>query len=354
MPNQYYTILTNSALAKQAAANNPGGSLINLTQMAVGDESYEPVASQTALVHEVYRTNLTHVAIDVNNPNQLIVEAVINETIGPFYIREVGIFDSNGDLFALGKYPETYKSTSAIGSGKRLYIRMILAFSNAPEVNLIQSEDLNNDPNFSSNVLNSLNEINNDLSTIDNNISAINSDLNQKLAKNQNLADLADLNQARINLQLAITGAIMPFASLTPPSGWLHCDGAEVSKTSYQRLFEVIGTNFGSSNANGFKIPDLRGEFIRGLDSNRGIDPNRVLGSSQAQDWKSFNMWNSYGATNSYSHNPVYMAKYTSNPGNVFDMYGGYWAAPSGRMGLYWDSSEIRPRNVALLMCIKY
>lgn len=196
--SSYYSLITNAGLLKEAAASAPGGSAVNLTHIAVGDgngSNYEPTGSQTALVHELYRTTLTHVAIDANNPNQLIVEGVISETIGSFHIREVGIFDSAGVLFAIGKYPETLKSTSASGSGKRLYIRMILGFVNAPQVNLIQSEDLNNDPNFNANVLAAIDDINSFLTSLS-------ASLAQKLAKAQNLSDLADVAQARTSLDL--------------------------------------------------------------------------------------------------------------------------------------------------------
>ena len=193
MTQQYYSLITNNGLLKEAAASS--GSPVNLTHIAVGDAngaSYDPTGAQTALVNEVYRTTLTHVAIDENNPNQLIVEGVINETVGPFYIREVGIFDSDGELFAIGKYPETYKSTSESGSGKRLYIRMILGFTNAPQVNLVMSEDLNNDPNFNANVIITLAE---------------------KLAKAENLADLEDAEEARVNLGLEIGVNVQAFAT---------------------------------------------------------------------------------------------------------------------------------------------
>jgi len=198
MTQSYYSIITNNGLLKEAAANTPGGSAIDLTHIAVGDAngtSYNPTGAQNALVHEVYRTTLTHVAIDEANPNQLIVEGVINETIGPFTIREIGIFDSDGELFAIGKYPETYKSTSESGSGKRLYIRMILGFTNAPQVNLVMSEDLNNDPNFNANVLAAIDDINSA-------IAVINSALTQKLAKAQNLSDVSDIAQARSSLNV--------------------------------------------------------------------------------------------------------------------------------------------------------
>lgn len=199
MPQTYYSLITNTGLLAEAAASAPGGSPTNLTHLAVGDgngANYEPDGAQTSLVNELYRTELTHVVIDENNPSQLIIEGVISETVGPFYIREVGIFDSNGQLFAIGKYPETFKSAMASGSGKRLYIRMILGFANSPSVNLVISEDINNDPNFSSNVLSA--------------ISGLNAGLEEKLDKAANLSDLTDAESARNNLGLgaaAIAGS---------------------------------------------------------------------------------------------------------------------------------------------------
>jgi len=332
----YYSIITNNGLIKHANAANNSINL-DLTQMAVGDSNgvyYDPDGTELALVNETHRVNLTHVVIDENNPNQLIVEGVLEETVGPFYIREVGIFDSNGNLFAIGKFPETFKPNLPTGSGKRLYIRMILGFSESPNINLIINNDIALDPNFGTDVNNSLSE---------------------RLIKTNNLSDVDNIKTTRNNLELDMVGAVLPFATLTPPNGWIHCNGAEISRNSYSDLFSVIGENFGNGDgSSSFNLPDLRGEFIRGLDSGRGIDNARSLGSNQGQDWKSFNMWNNYGATHSYTHNPVYMQKHTSNPGNIFALFGGHWASPSGRIGLYWDNSEIRPRNIALLMCIKY
>ncbi|MDA9573348.1 phage tail protein [Rickettsiales bacterium] len=179
----YYSIITNSGLIKHADAANNAVNL-DLTQMAVGDSNgvyYDPDGSEVALQNELHRVALTHVVIDENNTNQLIIEAVLDEIVGPFYVREVGIFDSNGDLFAIGKFPETFKPNLPSGSGKRLYIRMVLGFASSPNVNLIINNDVSLDPNFSTDVNNALAE---------------------RLIKTNNLSDLNDISITRDNLGL--------------------------------------------------------------------------------------------------------------------------------------------------------
>ena len=78
------------------------------------------------------------------------------------------------------------------------------------------------------------------------------------------------------------SGMVMHFANSTAPSGWLECDGAAVSRTTYAALFSAIGTVYGAGNGSTtFNVPDLRGEFIRGWDHGRGVDSSRAIGSSQ-------------------------------------------------------------------------
>ena len=67
-------------------------------------------------------------------------------------------------------------------------------------------------------------------------------------------------------------GVPVPWPSATPPTGWLKCNGAAFSSEMYPNLAKAYPTN---------KLPDLRGEFIRGWDDGRGVDAGRQLLSSQ-------------------------------------------------------------------------
>jgi parallel beta-helix repeat protein len=138
MAENFYTILTNVGKAKIANATALG-TKVNLTHLAVGDSNgsyYNPTQEQTALKHEVWRGAINSIKIDDQNPNWLIVEIVIPADVGGFTVREAGVFDDQGDLIAIGKYPETYKPVLASGSAKDLFVRMILEVTNAATVTL--------------------------------------------------------------------------------------------------------------------------------------------------------------------------------------------------------------------------
>ena len=74
------------------------------------------------------------------------------------------------------------------------------------------------------------------------------------------------------------------------PTGYLECDGSSVSRSTYSALFGVIGTTYGSASSTTFNLPNLRGQFIRGVNTTgSGTDANRNIGSSQSEDNKSHN-----------------------------------------------------------------
>ncbi|MBX9299260.1 phage tail protein [Chromobacterium piscinae] len=140
MNNDFFTLLTAVGKAKLAAAAS-GGAPLKLSQMAVGEGDngayYTPAESQTALKSEAWRAGLNHLSTDPANPNWIVAELVIPDQVGGFTIREVGVFDADGALFAVGKFPESYKPVLADGANKQLYVRMILEVSNAAAVTLM-------------------------------------------------------------------------------------------------------------------------------------------------------------------------------------------------------------------------
>ena len=90
------------------------------------------------------------------------------------------------------------------------------------------------------------------------------------------------------------TGCVFCRAAAIVPAGYLECNGAAVSRTTYSALFAVIGTTYGSGNGSStFNLPDLRGEFIRGYDNGRGVDSGRGMNNPQGSSNQSHN--HSYG-----------------------------------------------------------
>lgn len=167
-------------------------------------------------------------------------------------------------------------------------------------------------------------------------------------------------------------GAIQFFARNTAPTGWLKANGANISRSAYAILFNAVGTTFGSGDGSTtFTLPDMRGEFPRGWDDGRGIDSGRGFGTAQSHLLKNHqhpSMPTSGGTpigvtfysphpgggavnlanTDQNSRNPYSdtASWNTGNPGTIGGT--GVFSADSGA------GSETRPRNIALLACIKY
>lgn len=138
MATKYYAVLTNVGAAKLANATALGAQ-VEITQMAVGDGNGvlpTPNQAQTALVHELRRKPLNSLSIDPNNANQIIAEQVIPEDEGGWWIREIGLFDKDGDMIAVANCAETYKPQLQEGSGRVQVVRMILIVSSTAAVTL--------------------------------------------------------------------------------------------------------------------------------------------------------------------------------------------------------------------------
>lgn len=138
MATKYYALLTNVGAAKLANATALGEQ-VEITQMAVGDGNGAlptPNPAHTALVHELRRAPLNTLTIDPVNTNQIIAEQVIPEDVGGWWIREIGLYDSDGDMIAVANCAETYKPFLQEGSGRVQVIRVILIVSSTQTVNL--------------------------------------------------------------------------------------------------------------------------------------------------------------------------------------------------------------------------
>jgi len=148
-------------------------------------------------------------------------------------------------------------------------------------------------------------------------------------------------NSTQRNIVSNPVGSIIFFASTTPPTGYLLCDGSAISRSKYPALLGVIGVTYGMGDGlNTFNLPDLRGEFIRGYDNGRGVDSSRVFGSFQKDELR--------------SHRHEYTGGQTGLENN-------YWiqgrTVDFNSQPLHTDytgGSETRPRNIALLPCIKF
>ena len=82
-------------------------------------------------------------------------------------------------------------------------------------------------------------------------------------------------------------GSVFSFATSTVPTGYLECNGAAVSRSTYASLFSAISTTWGVGDGSStFNLPDLRGQFVRGWDNSAGVDASRVFGSTQTDQNK--------------------------------------------------------------------
>lgn len=136
--------------------------------------------------------------------------------------------------------------------------------------------------------------------------------------------------------------------AVTPPRGWLVADGRAVSRSAYADLFAVMGTTFGAGDGtNSFNLPDLRGEFIRGFDLNRFVDAGRVFGSAQSASGI-----NGHVGTQPPSNNQLAIAVNETDAVEDYSMAGQQFSNFGSTQT--HKRYRVRPRNIALLPCLKY
>ncbi|WP_267269465.1 phage tail protein [Pseudomonas protegens] len=461
--SQFFAILTAVGEAKQANATALGTPW-TFKEMAVGDANGTdpiPNRAQTKLINEWRRAPVNQVRTDPANPNIIITEQVIPPDVGGRWIREIGLFDADGDLVAVANCAPSFKPLLAQGTGKTQVIRMNFIVANTaqivlkidPAVVLATREYVDNaviealaklDFKHSAVVATTANIALSGIQTIDGVLLPADARVlvkNQTQAKDNGLyvvsstgvwtrAQDADtslevtpglfvsiekgtvngdsvwqlvtdgpivLGTTPLAFEMAIgrtgisagsyanvtvdkygrviagtnpstlaghgitdtytkaeiesivaqssslpVGSMVAFPRASVPPGFLEIDGSVQSIAAYPDLAAYLGTTFnkGDEGAGNFRLPESRGEFLRGWDHGRGVDAGRALGTWQADEFKSHTHpianQNTYGSGGSSGplHNGAKVGELTQP------------TSPTG-------GTETRPRNLSVMWCIK-
>ncbi len=162
---------------------------------------------------------------------------------------------------------------------------------------------------------------------------------------------------------LCPVGSIMPYAGDTAPAGWVLGDGTLYSRTTYAALFAVMGTHFGYGDSTNFRVPDLRGRFLRGVDGGAGRDGDRLARTSESGGASGDSVGSVQAdvfASHTHPYNDIYFSEAggdTTVLNNAFgcgnnDHNNSAWQL--GRITSATGGNETRPKNVNVNYIIKY
>ena len=148
-------------------------------------------------------------------------------------------------------------------------------------------------------------------------------------------------------------GSIIPYTSSVAPVGYLVCDGSTVNRSTYSKLYAVVGNAYGAGDGSTtFHLPDFRGRFLRGYDSGAGNDPDSSSRLASNSGGNTGNNVGSLQADQVYSHTHLF-----NNSGGVGNAVSGtqvgyqsYGQAATSSYG----GNETRPKNVTVNYLIKW
>jgi len=334
----YYTLLTNAGIAYETACK-AAGVPIKLAQISVGDGNgavYNPDASAKALKREVWRGPLNALFQDEKNANWLMAEVTIPSDVGGWYVREAGLWTDTGILYAVVKYPESYKPVLATsGSGKEFYIRSIFETSNAAIVTLLIDDTV---------------------------VKATRAWVMDYLGKGT--YSKAEIEGLIAKASALPVGVMVPFPLGTVPPGYLEVDNSLFKDDVYPDLAAYLAKKFNIvGDAVGYtRLPESRGEFFRGWDHGRGIDNARALGTLQLDalqnitgrlDANSNAAYQFLGEGVSGSGVFAFTERSANSfaDGAVSDKQASSLSFDASRVAR--TSTETRSRNLAVMWCIK-
>lgn len=242
----YKTIITETGLSK--VERLLAGESVQLTHMAFGDaygEAYQPVATQVSLRHEIFRT-----ALISRDPVEGVVKykALLLSTDPSGDFLELGLYDSDGDLFAVANIPKLEHRTQASGAVTETEISLVLLAENAANVTIQVPSAIYVTKDYADTYYWRTDGANGPSTRITMN--------NQKLS---DIAPGSEMNDAVTIRQLERIGTITLWPGLSTPDTHHDCDGAEYRRIGEdEKLYNEIGVLYGEGDGDlTFNVPNL-------------------------------------------------------------------------------------------------
>lgn len=323
--------------------------------MLIGDANGTdpvPSPSQTKLVNQVYRAQLNQLRVSPTDDNILIAELVLPPDVGGWWIRELALEDKDGVFSAVANAAPSYKPLLAQGSGRNQVVRMHIITSGTANIQLkIDPSVVLATRQYVDETVNGLLPGNKAAGTYAkvtvNDRGVFVSGSNPNTLAGMGITDA--FTKAQIEAMIAQASALPVGATVAFPldkvaPGFLELDGSVKSIAAYPDLAMFLGTAFnkGDEGAGNFRLPESRGEFLRGWDHGRGVDVGRAIGSWQADDNKAHSHTTNYDEVvdtfQSGTVSRLYVQQFGSNNNVATNSSGG---------------AEARPRNLAVMWCIK-
>ncbi|OUM74453.1 phage tail protein, partial [Pseudomonas caspiana] len=324
-----------------------------ITHMAIGDANgADPVPSvtQTKLINEVRRAPLNTLKIDPANAAVIIAEQVIPADVGGFWIREIGLYDADGDFVAVANCAPSFKPLLVQGSGRTQIVRLNIIVTNAGNVELKidPAVVLATRAYVDASILEVLpkNKTAGQFTRVKINERGIvqSGDNPETLAGNgiKDAYTKPEVDAMVAQASALPVGVLVAIPMNKLPPGFLEVDGGIYSAAAYPDLAAFFEGRFnqGNEGAGMFRMPESRAEFLRGWDNGRGVDSGRVIGSWQADEFKSHVHQIDAPA------NPSGVGQDKVARGNRTDSNGTPITSAAG-------GTETRPRNLAVMWCVK-
>lgn len=341
--------------------------------MLIGDANGTdpvPSPSQTKLVNQVYRAQINQLRVSPTDANVLIAEVVLPPDVGGWWVRELALEDKDGVFSAVANAPPSYKPVLAQGSGRNQVVRMHIITNGTSNIQLkIDPAVVLATRQYVDEAVNGLLPANKPAGTYTkvtvNDRGVFVSGSNPTTLAGYGITDTYTKDQITAMIAQASAlpvGSMIGFPVDKVAPGFLELDGSVKSVATYPDLATFLGGVFnkGDEGAGNFRLPESRGEFLRGWDHGRGVDAGRAVGSHQKGSLVM--MDNISGGQGLMSSAPTstqvasdYGLDQTSNaewPG-VKAVLSSELTPFSPSFGASITAGVTRPRNLAVMWCIK-